>query len=69
MYILVLLLQHLLLSRIKMSIYKNNPDIKIYYTDTDSAFVSFDSKIDPKLIGPEIAQLKLEYNFNYCCSS
>ena len=52
-----------------MSLYKNNPDIKIYYTDTDSAFVSFDSKIDPKLIGPEIAQLKLEYNFNYCCSS
>jgi hypothetical protein len=50
------------LSRILMSYFKNNPLFKLYYSDTDSAFIDIDLKnIDPNLIGNELGQLKLEY--------
>jgi hypothetical protein len=50
------------LSRIHMSYFKNNPLFKLYYSDTDSAFIDVDlSDIDPNLIGNELGQLKLEY--------
>jgi hypothetical protein len=46
-------------ARIHMSIFKNNPDIKLYYTDTDSAYT--DSEIDPKFIDNKaLGKLKLE---------
>lgn len=47
-------------SRIVMTQFKNNPNIKLYYTDTDSIFTDSElesSFIDPKMIG----KLKLEY--------
>jgi hypothetical protein len=47
-------------SRIHMTQFKNNPHIKLYYTDTDSIFT--DSKIDPSYIDEKIlGKLKLEY--------
>jgi len=52
------------LSRIHMSYFKNNPLFKLYYSDTDSAFTDVDLKdIEPNLIGSELGQLKLEYEF------
>lgn len=48
-------------SRIHMSQFKNNPKIKLYYTDTDSAFISADSEIDPSFINEKIlGKFKLE---------
>lgn len=48
-------------SRIYMSQFKNNPEIKLYYTDTDSIYVDEDSKIDPNLIDNKmLGKLKLE---------
>jgi hypothetical protein len=44
-------------SRIFMSGYKNNPLFKLYYSDTDSAFINIDlSTIDPGLVGTELGQ-------------
>jgi DNA polymerase elongation subunit (family B) len=46
-------------SRIHMSQFKNNPDIKLYYTDTDSVYT--DSEIDKNLIDNKVlGALKLE---------
>ena len=46
-------------SRIFMSIFKNNPNINLYYTDTDSIYT--DSIIDEDLISQTIlGKLKLE---------
>jgi hypothetical protein len=51
-------------SRIFMSIFKNNPLFKLYYTDTDSAFIDKDlDKFYPELVGSELGKLKLEYEF------
>lgn len=51
-------------SRIFMSYYKNNPLFKLYYSDTDSAFIDIDlSNVNPDLIGSELGQLKPEYDF------
>jgi hypothetical protein len=48
-------------SRIYMSQFKNNPDIILYYTDTDSIYIDENSKVDPNLIDPKIlGKLKLE---------
>jgi hypothetical protein len=45
--------------RIHMSIFKNNPKINLYYTDTDSAYT--DSDIDESFINnTELGKLKLE---------
>jgi hypothetical protein len=52
------------LSRIFMSEYKNNPLIKLYYSDTDSIFIDVDlNEINPNLIGSELGQWKPEYEF------
>ena len=46
-------------SRIHMSRFKNNPEINLYYTDTDSIYT--DSKIDETLIDNKVlGKLKLE---------
>jgi len=52
------------LSRIFMSYFKNNPLIKLYYTDTDSIFIDIDlSEVDLSMVGNELGQWKLEYEF------
>ena len=52
------------LSRIFMSYFKNNPLFKLYYSDTDSAFIDIDLEtIDKNLLGPNLGQLKLETTF------
>jgi len=49
-------------SRIHMSQFKNNPDINLYYTDTDSIYVDEDSKIPDNLISNTmLGKLKLEH--------
>jgi hypothetical protein len=46
-------------SRIHMSQFKNNPNIKLFYTDTDSIYT--DSELDPYFIDEKIlGKLKLE---------
>jgi hypothetical protein len=46
-------------SRIHMSFFKNNPNINLYYTDTDSAYT--DSEIDESLINSKVlGKMKLE---------
>jgi hypothetical protein len=46
-------------SRVYMSQFKNNPNINLYYTDTDSIYT--DSKIDSSFIdGKALGKLKLE---------
>ena len=48
-------------ARIHMTQFKNNPEIILYYTDTDSIYVDEDSKINPNLIDNRIlGKLKLE---------
>jgi hypothetical protein len=48
-------------SRIYMSQFKNNPEINLYYSDTDSIYVDDNSKIDTNLINnKELGKLKLE---------
>ena len=47
-----------------MSIFKNNPLFKLYYSDTDSAFIDVDlKKINSNLIGDELGDWKLENIF------
>jgi DNA polymerase type B, organellar and viral len=47
-------------ARIHMSQFKNNPNIKLYYTDTDSIFT--DSELDQFFIDDKVlGKLKLEY--------
>ena len=41
-----------------MSIFKNNPNMTLYYSDTDSVII--DKELDPKYVGPSLGQLKLE---------
>lgn len=46
-----------------MSIFKNNPNFILYYSDTDSIFVVFKSDNTlTDMIGAGIGKLKLEYN-------
>jgi hypothetical protein len=45
--------------RMWMSLLKNNPDINLYYSDTDSGVV--DSPLPAKFVGPLLGQFKLEY--------
>jgi hypothetical protein len=48
-----------------MTQFKNNPKIKLYYTDTDSIYVDEDSEIDPSLIDNKmLGKLKLENTCN-----
>jgi hypothetical protein len=48
-------------ARIFMAKHKNNPNYKIFYTDTDSIFT--DKPIESNLIGSKLGQFKLEYVF------
>ena len=45
--------------RMWMSYFKNNPNFKLYYSDTDSAVV--DKELPSFMVGPELGQFKLEY--------
>lgn len=46
-------------SRIHMSIFKNNPNFNLYYSDTDSAYI--DKELDQSLVSnSEIGKMKLE---------
>jgi hypothetical protein len=48
-------------SRIHMSQFKNNPDFKLYYSDTDS--IDIDKPLNEKFIGKYLGQMKLENIF------
>jgi hypothetical protein len=48
-------------ARICMTQFKNNPNVKLAYTDTDSVFVI--GPLSEHLIGPELGKLKLEFVF------
>jgi len=44
--------------RISMSRFKNNPNVNLYYTDTDSVII--DNQLHPSVVGPGLGQFKLE---------
>jgi hypothetical protein len=48
-----------------MTQFKNNPDINLYYTDTDSIYIDENSKIPENLLSnTDLGKLKLEYICN-----
>ena len=49
-------------ARVYMSYFKNMEDINIYYSDTDS--ICTDTPLDPKYVGGELGQFKLEHQFD-----
>lgn len=49
-------------ARIHMSYFKNNPDFKLYYSDTDSAVIN--KALPENMVGNKLGQLKLEYIIN-----
>jgi hypothetical protein len=48
-------------ARIHMSQFKNNNNYTVYYSDTDS--LDINRELDPKFIGKELGQMKLEHVF------
>jgi hypothetical protein len=48
-------------SRIHMTQFKNNPNYELFYTDTDS--IDINTPLPDHLVGKELGQMKLEYNF------
>ena len=50
-------------ARIEMMKYKTIPDIKVYYTDTDSIFV--DKELPANLVGDDLGQMKDELSGNW----
>ena len=48
--------------RIHMSQFKNNPNYKLYYSDTDCVVI--DKPLSPDLIGNKLGQVKLEHIIN-----
>lgn len=46
-------------ARIHMSYFKNNPDLNLYYSDTDSAVV--DKQLPDNMVGTALGQMKLEH--------
>jgi hypothetical protein len=46
-------------ARINMSIFKNNPEFKIYYSDTDSIVTN--KPLPDSMVGNALGQVKLEY--------
>ena len=46
-------------ARIHMSFFKNNPEFKLYYSDTDSAVI--DKPLPDNMVGSELGQMKLEH--------
>jgi hypothetical protein len=49
-------------ARVHMSYFKNNPNINLYYSDTDSAVI--DKPLPDYMIGTKLGQVKLEHNIN-----
>nr|BAM29340.1 dnapol [Lentinula edodes] len=49
-------------ARIHMTQFKTDKNVTIYYTDTDS--IDIDKELDPKFIGEELGQFKLEHVFD-----
>jgi hypothetical protein len=49
-------------ARIHMSIFKTDPNLKIFYTDTDS--IDVNKVLDPRFIGNELGLMKLEHTFD-----
>lgn len=49
-------------ARIHMTQFKTDNRFSLYYTDTDS--IDIDGELDPKFIGDELGQMKLEHTFN-----
>jgi len=49
-------------ARVHMSMFKNNPEFNLYYTDTDSGVV--DKPLASKFVGSKLGQLKLEHTIN-----
>jgi hypothetical protein len=49
-------------SRIYMTQFKTNKNIILYYSDTDS--IDIDQELDPKFVGNELGQMKLEHIFD-----
>jgi hypothetical protein len=49
-------------ARIFMSEFKNNPNFRLFYTDTDSAFI--DGELPEHLIGKELGQFQIENKYN-----
>jgi hypothetical protein len=48
--------------RVEMSIFKNNPDFNLYYSDTDSGIT--DAPLPDNLIGTGLGKFKLEHTIN-----
>ena len=48
--------------RIRMSYFKNNPNFKLYYSDTDSAVI--DQPLPEYMVGNQLGQLKLEHTIS-----
>lgn len=49
-------------ARIHMSKFKKDKNLTIYYTDTDS--IDINQPLDPKFVGNELGQMKLEHIFD-----
>ena len=49
-------------ARVYMSYFKNSEDFNLYYSDTDS--MCTDKPLNPKYIGEELGQFKLEHSFD-----
>jgi hypothetical protein len=49
-------------ARVHMSVFKNNPEFNLYYSDTDSIVI--DSPLPSKYIGSALGQVKLEHTIN-----
>ena len=46
-------------ARVHMSIFKNNPEFNLYYSDTDSSVT--DAPLPAEYVGPELGKMKLEH--------
>lgn len=49
-------------ARVHMSYFKNNPDFRLYYSDTDSAII--DRPLPSFMVGSKLGQLKLEHTID-----
>ena len=49
-------------ARVHMSLFKNNPNFNLYYSDTDSAVI--DRQLDSEFVGNKLGQMKLEHTIN-----
>jgi hypothetical protein len=49
-------------ARVHMSIFKNNPDFNLYYSDTDSSVT--DKPLPDFMVGNKLGQMKLEHTIN-----